>query len=80
MRGKTMMVTANLGIQDILGDKRDEVLALARQHGVYNVRVFGSVARGEATPDSDVDLLVDGLENAAWGGESIWSARATCTG
>jgi predicted nucleotidyltransferase len=32
---------------------------MARQHGAYNVRVFGSVARGEARPDSDVDLLVN---------------------
>jgi uncharacterized protein len=32
---------------------------LATQHGARNVRVFGSVARGEDRPDSDVDLLVD---------------------
>lgn len=32
------------------------------------MRVFGSVVRGEATSDSDLDLLVDGLENAWWGG------------
>jgi predicted nucleotidyltransferase len=44
------------------------VLRLAESHGAYNVRVFGSVARGEARSDSDVDLLVDGLENSAWGG------------
>ncbi len=56
------------GITDVIGGKREQLLALARQQGVYNVRVFGSVARGEATPDSDVDLLVDGLENASWGG------------
>jgi uncharacterized protein len=37
---------------------RDDILALAHAHGAYDVRVFGSVARGEATPDSDVDLLV----------------------
>ena len=56
------------GLADILGEKREQVLKLAQQHGVYNVRVFGSVARGEATPESDIDFLVDGLENAAWGG------------
>jgi predicted nucleotidyltransferase len=38
---------------------RDEILRLASQHGAINVRVFGSVARGEAGPESDIDLLVD---------------------
>lgn len=38
--------------------RRDEILRLADQYGAYNVRVFGSVARGEATPESDIDLLV----------------------
>jgi hypothetical protein len=38
--------------------RRDEILALAADYGVTNVRVFGSIARGEAGPDSDVDLLV----------------------
>lgn len=41
-----------------LRDRRDEILALAEHYGAYNVRVFGSVARGEALPDSDVDILV----------------------
>ncbi len=61
-------VKSGLGIAEVIGTKRLQVLDLAQQQGVSNVRVFGSVARGEATPDSDVDLLVDGLENAAWGG------------
>ena len=43
----------------MLGDKRQAVLALTSSYGITNVRVFGSVARGEARPDSDVDLLVD---------------------
>ncbi len=38
---------------------REEVLRLAARHGVGNVRVFGSASRGEAGPDSDLDLLVD---------------------
>ncbi len=38
---------------------RDEILALAEQHGAQNVRVFGSVACGEEGPESDVDLLID---------------------
>src|SRR5947209_7947083 len=39
-------------------DKREAILKSAAEHGVYDVRVFGSVARGEATEGSDVDLLV----------------------
>jgi hypothetical protein len=48
-----------LGIDDLLKDKRDEILRIAAEHGASNVRVFGSVARGEAGPDSDVDFLVE---------------------
>ena len=44
---------------DALLKARDEILAIAQRHGASNVRVFGSVARGEAGPDSDVDILVD---------------------
>jgi uncharacterized protein len=47
-----------LGIHDIIGDRRDTILKLASARGATNVRIFGSVARGEARPDSDVDLLV----------------------
>ncbi len=39
-------------------ERAEEIKALAAQYGVDNIRVFGSVARGEATPDSDIDLLV----------------------
>ncbi len=48
-----------MGIEDILGDRREEIHKIAARHGAYNVRVFGSVARGEARPNSDLDLLVD---------------------
>jgi uncharacterized protein len=41
-----------------LHDKRDVVLEIARRHGVTSVRVFGSVARGEESSESDIDLLV----------------------
>ena len=37
---------------------RDEILVLAKQYGIENVRVFGSMARGDADDSSDVDLLV----------------------
>lgn len=39
--------------------RRDEILRIAAARGAHNVRVFGSVARGEAGPNSDVDFLVD---------------------
>ncbi|HEV2201200.1 MAG TPA: nucleotidyltransferase family protein [Bryobacteraceae bacterium] len=40
-------------------EKREEILRLAAQHGARNIRVFGSVARGENRDASDVDFLVD---------------------
>jgi predicted nucleotidyltransferase len=60
-----------LGIHELVGDKGAEIVRLAARHGVSNVRVFGSVARGEARLESDVDLLVDGLEHTAWGGGGL---------
>jgi uncharacterized protein len=41
-----------------LQDNREEILRIATTHGAQNVRVFGSVSRGEATSESDVDFLV----------------------
>jgi uncharacterized protein len=38
---------------------RDEILHVAARHGAGNIRLFGSVAREEDTPESDVDLLID---------------------
>lgn len=46
-------------VQDAVREHREEILRIAAQHGATNVRVFGSVARGTAGPDSDLDLLVD---------------------
>ena len=43
----------------LLKEKREEILRIAAQHGAHNVRVFGSVARGEADAQSDLDLLVE---------------------
>lgn len=48
-----------MGIDDLLKDKRAEILRTAKQYGAHHVRVFGSVARGEADEQSDVDFLVD---------------------
>jgi predicted nucleotidyltransferase len=50
---------SGLGVKDVIGPNRNKVLRLARRYGATNVRVFGSVARSEATVDSDIDLLVD---------------------
>jgi predicted nucleotidyltransferase len=48
-----------MGIEEILGSKREEILRIAAKHGVTSIRVFGSVARGDAGPESDVDFLID---------------------
>lgn len=48
-----------MGLKQQLEAKREEILRLAARRGARNVRVFGSVARGDAGPDSDVDFLVD---------------------
>jgi len=46
-------------IDEILQNKREEILRVAARHGVKNVRVFGSALHGKARPDSDIDFLVD---------------------
>ena len=48
-----------MNIYEHLKTKREEILEMAAKYGAYNVRVFGSVARGEADSASDVDLLVE---------------------
>jgi len=47
-----------MGIEEIIREKRNEILRIASRHGATNIRVFGSVARGDAGPESDVDFLV----------------------
>ena len=46
-------------IAQVVREKREEILRISASHGAHNVRIFGSVARGETGPDSDVDFLVD---------------------
>ncbi len=48
-----------MGINDMLSQHREAILALADKYGASNVRVFGSVARGTADDNSDIDFLVD---------------------
>ena len=45
--------------RDLLREKRKDILEIAERHGARNVRLFGSVARGESDDLSDIDLLVD---------------------
>jgi uncharacterized protein len=64
-----------MGIQELLLPFREEILKIASKCGAYNVRVFGSVARGEAKPDSDVDFLVE-MET----GRNLSESRDTSSG
>jgi hypothetical protein len=48
-----------LNVIDNLRANREAIIHAAAEHGVTNVRIFGSAARGDARPDSDVDVLVD---------------------
>jgi len=54
-------------IEQLLREKRDEIQRIGVRHGVRNIRIFGSVARGEAQEGSDIDILVDtGPETSTW--------------
>ena len=44
--------------RELIAKHRDAILALAAKHGATNVRVFGSVARGDEKPESDLDVIV----------------------
>lgn len=46
-------------LEEFVKEKREEILAIAAQHGAFNVRLFRSAARGEARENSDVDFLVE---------------------
>jgi predicted nucleotidyltransferase len=48
-----------MGINELLKQKREEILRIAAKHGARNIRVFGSVARGEGDEKSDIDFLVE---------------------
>lgn len=53
--------------QELIHERRAQIQEIASRHGARNVRVFGSVARGEAGPDSDIDLLVEaGPVTTSW--------------
>ena len=46
-------------LRQLLQEKREDILKIALKHGAYNIRIFGSVARGDDTQNSDIDFLVD---------------------
>jgi len=54
-------------LERLLLEKRDDIKRIAARHGAYNLRLFGSVARGEARPESDIDFLIDvGPTTSSW--------------
>jgi predicted nucleotidyltransferase len=56
-----------MSIRQVLREKRGEIERIAATHGAHNIRVFGSVARGEDTAESDIDLLIDvGPNTSSW--------------
>ena len=66
---------------DELKSRRETIARIAERYGARNVRVFGSVVRGEADPASDVDFLVElepGRSLLDLGGCS-WTFRSTCS-
>ena len=48
-----------MSLKQLLQEKREEILGIASKHGAFNIRIFGSVARGEETENSDIDFLID---------------------
>lgn len=62
-----------MGISEIIATRRDAILTTAARHGVTKIRVFGSVARGDARNDSDVDFLVEvGPQHSAFFPGDLW--------
>lgn len=48
-----------MDLKQLLTEKREKIIQIAEKHGAYNIRIFGSVARGENNSNSDIDFLVD---------------------
>ena len=65
-------------LEALIQARREQILALAARYGASNVRIFGSVARSEARPDSDIDFLVSFIGNdfGPWGSNVTGLAEA----
>ena len=56
-----------MALKQLIEEKRSDILNITAKHGARNIRLFGSVARGEERPDSDIDFLVDaGPATSSW--------------
>lgn len=56
-----------MSLAEVIESKKDAICGLAARHGAGNIRLFGSVARGQETPTSDVDFLIDIVgKTSAW--------------
>ena len=69
---------ADVTVSDTIREMRDAIVRIAAKHGATQVRLIGSVARGEARPDSDVDLLVTWTKRrSCWSWRNSWAGRST---
>ena len=65
----------------VIRERRDGILRVAARHGAGNVRLFGSAARGEHTPDTDIDLLIDVIGTTTpWSPGSLTAEREELLG
>jgi len=60
-----------MSLLDELKKRREEILAIAKARGLTDIKIFGSVARGEERPDSDIDILVTSIPNSEHGLETF---------
>ena len=67
-----------MNLDELIKQKRKDILNLAGKYGAYNVRIFGSVARGQANKDSDIDFLVDlKSDRSLWDLGGLWTELNT---
>lgn len=60
-------------LNELIKQKRNEIISLAEKYGAYNIRIFGSVARGQENEGSDIDFLVDLRdERSLWDLGGLW--------
>ena len=64
-----------MSLYDDVLDKREKILQISKAHGVRRIQIFGSVVRGEDTPESDLDFIVEFLP-----GKTLLDQVALCSG